>query len=57
MAKLKELKKGEELNENNVEKYIQKAIDKYFETGFLIDGFFWRKAMQVLEDKHKIKIL
>jgi hypothetical protein len=41
----------ETLNINNVEETIEKAIQKYFDIGMIIDGIFWRNAINLLKKK------
>lgn len=40
-----------ELTEDNVDEFIDKAIDKYWERGLLVDALFWSKAVAILRDK------
>lgn len=44
---------GENLDETNVDEAIDKAIEKYFQKGLLIDGLFWSKCMAIYRDRVK----
>ena len=42
-----------EMTESDVEEFIEKAIDKYFDKGWITDAIFWRNAIDMLKKKLK----
>ena len=45
------VKNGKELNEDNAEEIIENAIQKYFDTGMIVDALFWKAAIGFLKKK------
>lgn len=39
------------LDESNIDEMIDKAIEKYFQKGLVVDALFWSKAIAILRDK------
>ena len=41
------------LDESNVDEAIDRAIDKYWKKGMVVDAIFWSKVISILRDKIK----
>lgn len=50
------MKTNDSIDETNVDQAIQDAIAKYSDSGALVDAFFWRWCMGLLQKKYNFKL-
>ena len=46
----------EDITEDNVDKYVLKAIKKYFDMNMVVDGMFWRHIFVLLQKKYEFEL-